>query len=69
MRFTVPTPTFAIGQRVRVRLSARNRTAHEGTIRDILWHFKNKRHIYYIEESGKKVSKRYFDEDLERVES
>jgi hypothetical protein len=68
MSSTVPTPKFAIGQRVRVRLSDRNRTAHEGAIRDIIWHFKDERHNYYIEEGGKKVSKRYYDDDLERVE-
>ena len=69
MSSTVPTPKFAIGQRVRVRLGDRNRTAHEGTIRDIIWHFKDERHNYYLEEGGKKVSKRYYDDDLERVEN
>ena len=68
MSFTVPTPKFAIGQKVRVRLSDRNRTAHEGTIRDIIWHLKDERHNYYIEEDGRKVSKRYYEDDLERVE-
>jgi hypothetical protein len=69
MNSNLPLPKFAIGQKVRVRLSVRNRTAHEGTIRDIIWHFKDQRHNYYLEEGGKKVSKRYYDDDLERLES
>lgn len=67
MSFTPPLPRFAIGQRVRVILGERNRTAHEGTVQDIIWHFKDERHNYYIEERGKKISKRYFDTDLESV--
>jgi hypothetical protein len=69
MSSTVPTPKFAIGQKVRVRLNDRNQTPHEGTIRDIVWHFKDQRHLYFLEEAGKKVSKRYYDGDLERVEN
>jgi hypothetical protein len=68
MSSIVPTPKFAVGQNVRVRLNDRNRTSHEGTIRAIIWHVKDERHNYYIEERGKKVSKRYYDDDLERVE-
>ena len=60
-----PKPKFAVGQRVRVILNERNRTAHHGTIREIIWHLKDRRHNYYLLEDGKKVSKRYFDEDLE----
>lgn len=63
-----PAPAFQQGQRVRVRLNERNRTSHEGSIREIVWHHKERRYNYYIEESLKKVSKRYFEEDLEAVE-
>lgn len=52
-----------------MRLGERNRTAHEGSIRDIDWHFKDQRHNYYLEERGKKVSKRYFDDDVECVDA
>lgn len=62
-------PKYAPGQRVRVRLNERNRTPHEGTIRAIVWHFKERRDYYYLEEGGKKISKRYRDDDLEPVES
>jgi hypothetical protein len=62
-----PEPAFHIGQQIRVILSARNRTAHEGAVREIIWHHKDQRYNYYLEESGKKVPKRYFEEDLEAV--
>ena len=61
----IPPSKFSIGQKVRVRLGDRNRTPHEGTVRNIGWHFKDVRHYYYLEEAGKKVSKRYYDDDLE----
>ena len=62
-----PAPKFKIGRRVRVVLNERNRTPHEGTIREIIWHHKDAKYNYYLQEGGKKVSKRYFDEDLEGV--
>jgi hypothetical protein len=61
-------PAFQIEQRVRVILNERNRTPHEGTVREIVWHHKDRRYNYYLEEAGKKVSKRYFEEDLEAVQ-
>jgi hypothetical protein len=60
-----PEPAFQIGQRVRVILNERNRTPHEGTVRRVIWHHRDGRYNYYLEEAGKKVSKRYFEEDLE----
>jgi len=60
-----PPPRFVVGQAVRVVLNARNTTAHCGTVRDVVWHFKQERYHYYLLENGKKVSKRYSDEDLE----
>jgi hypothetical protein len=57
-----------MGQRGRVILNARNKTPRVGTIRDIIWHFQAERYNYYLEEDGRKVSKRYFEEDLEAVE-
>jgi hypothetical protein len=61
----IPEPVFAIGQRVRVILSDRNRTPHEGTVRAAIWHYKERRFHYYLEEGGRKVSKRYTAEDLQ----
>jgi hypothetical protein len=63
-----PEPVFAIGQRVRVILNERNRTPHQGTIRAAIWHHKERRFHYYLEEGGRKVSKRYAAEDLQPIE-
>lgn len=63
-----PEPKFAIGQQVRVVLNERNRTPHVGTIRMVAWHYKLQRFHYFLEEGGRKVSKRYAAEDLQPVE-
>jgi hypothetical protein len=57
--------SFSLGQRVRVILNERNRTPHSGTIRAIVWHFKDQSYNYYLEANGKRISKRYYEEDLE----
>jgi len=62
-----PQPTFALGQKVRVILSERNKTVRIGTIREIIWHYKDHRYNYYLEVEGKKVSKRYLEADLEGI--
>ncbi len=62
-----PEPELALGQRVRVVLNDRNRTPHEGTIRAAIWHHTQGRFHYYLQEGGRKVSKRYAAEDLEEV--
>src|SRR5262245_54656646 len=61
-------PRFELGATVRVVLNERNRTPHVGMVRKVIWHFKDERYNYYLEENGRKVSKRYFDEDLELAE-
>jgi hypothetical protein len=62
-----PPPEFKVGDRVRVVPSARHQTPHTGTIRKVIWHDKDARYNYYIEENGKKVSTRYLAVDLESV--
>ncbi len=62
-----PPPSFSVGQRVRVILNERNRTARVGAICQVIWHFKDKRYNYYLDVNGKRISKRYFDDDLERM--
>lgn len=60
-----PEPVLPIGQRVRVVLSERNRTAHRGTVRDRIWHDKDGCWYFYLQsDSGRKISKRYPAEDL-----
>lgn len=36
----------------------------KGTIRDIIWHFKDTEPNYYVEQGGKKLSRRYVASDL-----
>jgi hypothetical protein len=64
-----PLPAFSLGQRVRVILNERNKTAHTGIIRNIVWHHNDQQYNYYIEENVKRISKRYFDVDLEALPS
>ena len=64
---TLPEPEFRVGQCVRVVLNDRNRTPHTGTVRQVVWHHRDRRYNYYLQEAGKKVSKRYLAEDLEAV--
>ena len=63
-----PPPEFAVGDRVSVRLNERNHTPHVGEIQRVTWHHKDARYNYYLSENNKRVHKRYFAEDLERVE-
>ena len=60
-------PEFSVGSLVEVVLNAKNLTPHSGTVRDAIWHFKDKCWSYYIEEDGKHVSKRYLAADLKTV--
>lgn len=57
-------PTFPPGSRVRVLLSARNRTARHGVVVRCLWHGKIGGWMFFLEVAGRRVSKRYFAEDL-----
>jgi hypothetical protein len=63
-----PDAAFCVGQTVRVIANERNNTPRRGVIMEIIWHHKDARYNYYIQASGRKVSKRYFAEDLEAVE-
>jgi hypothetical protein len=60
-----PPPKFAIGQRVRVVLNERNKTPHSGAVRRMVWHYKDQRYYFFLEEHGKMISKQYRDDDLE----
>lgn len=55
---------FRLGQRVRVLVNERNRTARSGVVANVVWHFKDACYHYYLEVDGKKVSKRYLARDL-----
>lgn len=51
-----PQARFELGQKVRVLVGPKNTTPHEGTIRDVAWHHKDRRYNHYLLEGGKKVS-------------
>jgi hypothetical protein len=36
----------------------------KGVIRDMVWHFKARAVMYFIESNGRKISKRYDEDDL-----
>ncbi len=50
-----PAPTFRLGQRVRIRVNQRNHTPREGCIREIIWHHKDAKYNYYLQDGSRKV--------------
>jgi hypothetical protein len=62
-----PAQEFSIGESVEVMVSAKNTTYHCGRIIQITWHHKESKWHYFIEENGKKVSKRYEGKSLRNV--
>lgn len=63
---TVPWPKFDFGQEVR---TLPPRSPRVGRIADIRWHDKEKRVFYHMECDGKKLSGRYWDDELESTTS
>ncbi|MGD8770624.1 MAG: hypothetical protein PVJ06_11340 [Desulfobacterales bacterium] len=47
----------------------RPNTERSGRILELIWHFKNKEWNYYIDSEGKRISKRYVESDLERLDT
>ncbi len=60
----LPAPAFGIGSRVSVVLSARNHTARRGLVVRCQWHGKLDQWMFFLAVAGRRVSKRYFAEDL-----
>jgi len=60
-------PRYSVGSPVRVVPNQRNRTLHQGAVRERVWHHKHGCWTYSLEAKGKRVSKRYVAEDLERL--
>jgi hypothetical protein len=59
-------PKFRIGDVVLVR---NNEKSVYGNIRIMNWHFDKKEYFYFLFVNGKKKSRRYFEEELEKVEN
>jgi hypothetical protein len=64
-----PPSKFRAGDAVEVIASDKNRTYHKGRARQMTWHFKDRKWNFFIEENGKKISKRYLATDLRAVDS
>ena len=60
-------PEFRSGDPVEVIVNAKNLTHHIGTVREAVWHFKDRRWNYYLEVSGKRIGKRYLANDLRQL--
>ncbi len=60
-------PLFRKGDIVEVIVNAKNTTYHKGFIFKLSYHFDEKEWMYYIMENNKKVSKRYFKNDLRLI--
>ncbi len=53
-----------MGDFVEVVPSTRHQTPWRGTVRAVVWHFKDRRWNYYLVSEGRAVSTRYLTEDL-----
>ena len=56
-------PVFVYGDLV----SPINHHDRIGRIETIIWHFKNEDYCYYITVNGRKISKRYYTEELMKI--
>jgi hypothetical protein len=54
---SVQNVAFEVGDRVSCERG-------DATIRDVIWHFKNREPNYYLEFAGKKAPKRFLEKDL-----
>jgi hypothetical protein len=57
----VPAPRFWVGDFVEFQSSGVNQLA---VVSEILWHFKLEAPYYLLSKDGKRLSKRYFEQDL-----
>ena len=53
-----------MGDLVEVVPSARHQTLRQGSVRAVVWHFKDRRWNFYLTSEGRSVSTRYLAEDL-----
>ena len=60
---SVTNPKFQVGERVKI--TSKNETAR---VEDIVWHFRRGEPFYLLKQDGKVLKKRYYENDLEKVE-
>lgn len=58
------TPEFLYGEKVRLC----NHPERTGLIVEIRWHFRKKQYLYKVSVNGRIKSKRYYGEDLQKLE-
>ncbi|MFO0555297.1 MAG: hypothetical protein U0271_43375 [Polyangiaceae bacterium] len=59
-------PAFGLGEAVHVLPNTSNRTLRSGVIRACVWHHRRACWFYLISQDGRRIKKRYFEEDLRR---
>ena len=57
----IPTPKYKIGESVKLK----KYFDKEVIIKDIGWHFKDEKHMYFVSIDGKVKTKRYYEENFE----
>src|ERR1700710_1886293 len=62
-----PAALLVNGRAARLILNERNKAPHTETVLCQMWRHERRRWGYSLEERGKELKKRYFDDDLERV--
>ena len=60
----IPPPSFEIGDPVKI-IGTKKNSARSGRIREHIWHHRNTEWMYFTNEEGRKVSKRYREDELE----
>ena len=64
-----PLQKFPVGTEVEVIVNAKNVTYHRGTVCEVIWHHKHEEWNYYLKEHGKRIGKRYLENDLRPVKT
>lgn len=59
----LPEPKYKIGEKVYIKEGK-----IKGVIRTYIWHFSREEYYYLLYVNGKKKSRRYFEDELEKVE-
>jgi hypothetical protein len=61
----LPGPKFLVSEQVLLK----GKDNVSAVINDFFWHYKNEQYLYYLSKGGKKESKRYAEDELEKGES
>lgn len=56
---------YNIGERVEIIAKDSKTFGNTGEIKLVFYHFKNKTYYYFIESNGKKLKRRYYEDELD----